>query len=47
MSGFAAIVLAGGNGRRLGDPAKPERPVGGVPMVIRVLGAVADAFPRT
>jgi molybdenum cofactor guanylyltransferase len=46
MSGFAAIVLAGGSGRRLGDPAKPERPVGGVPMLVRVLGAVADASPR-
>jgi molybdopterin-guanine dinucleotide biosynthesis protein A len=45
MSGFAAIVLAGGFGRRLGDPAKPERPVGGVPMLSRVLGAVAAASP--
>jgi molybdopterin-guanine dinucleotide biosynthesis protein A len=46
VKGFAAIVLAGGGGRRLGDPAKPERPVGGVPMVSRVLAAVADAAPR-
>jgi molybdopterin-guanine dinucleotide biosynthesis protein A len=45
MSGFAAIVLAGGGGRRLGDPAKPERLVGGVPMLRRVLAAVADAAP--
>jgi len=43
MSGFAAIVLAGGSGRRLGGEAKPERPVGGVPMLNRVLGAVTDA----
>jgi len=43
MSGFAAIVLAGGSGRRLGGEAKPERPVGGVPMLTRVLGAVTDA----
>src|SRR5436190_16078048 len=45
MSGYAAIVLAGGGGRRLGGTAKPERPVGGVPMLTRVLGAVADASP--
>jgi molybdopterin-guanine dinucleotide biosynthesis protein A len=46
MSGFGAIVLAGGEGRRLGDLAKPERTVGGVPMLTRVLSAVADATPR-
>src|SRR3954470_5976096 len=45
MSGYAAIVLAGGGGRRLGGTAKPERPVGGVPMLTRVLGAVAEASP--
>jgi molybdenum cofactor guanylyltransferase len=45
MRGYAAIVLAGGDGRRLGDPAKPERPVGGVPMLTRVLGALAAASP--
>lgn len=46
MSGYAAIVLAGGAGRRLGGPGKPALPVGGVPMLTRVLSAVADAVPR-
>lgn len=45
MRDFAAIVLAGGAGRRLGGPAKPALPVGGRSMLGRVLGAVADAAP--
>ncbi|WP_189113655.1 molybdenum cofactor guanylyltransferase [Pilimelia terevasa] len=40
------MVLAGGAGRRLGGPAKPATPVGGRPMVCRVLDAVADAVAR-
>jgi molybdopterin-guanine dinucleotide biosynthesis protein A len=46
MSGYAAIVLAGGAGRRLGGPAKPTLTVGGWSMVARVLAAVSDAVPR-
>ncbi len=45
MSAYAALVLAGGAGRRMGDPAKPLLPVGGVPMLQRVLSAVTDAHP--
>lgn len=43
---YAAVVLAGGAGRRLGGAAKPALPVGGRPMLHRVLAAVADARPR-
>ncbi|MEV4412473.1 NTP transferase domain-containing protein [Catellatospora sp. NPDC049609] len=39
------MVLAGGAGRRMGGAAKPLLPVGGVPMLRRVLDAVADARP--
>jgi molybdopterin-guanine dinucleotide biosynthesis protein A len=45
-AGYAAIVLAGGGGRRLGGRDKPALPVGGRPMVRRVLDAVAGASPR-
>lgn len=44
--GYAAIVLAGGAGKRLGGPAKPILEVGGRPMLHRVLDAVADASPQ-
>jgi molybdenum cofactor guanylyltransferase len=44
--GYAAVVLAGGRGRRLGGATKPMTVVGGQPMLYRVLGAVADAEPR-
>jgi molybdopterin-guanine dinucleotide biosynthesis protein A len=43
---YAAIVLAGGDGRRLGGRDKPGLPVGGRPMLGRVLDAVAVAAPR-
>jgi molybdenum cofactor guanylyltransferase len=43
---FAAVVLAGGAGRRLGGARKPLLPVGGRPMLARVLDAVAAATPR-
>ena len=46
MGGYAAVVLAGGAGRRLGGVAKPLTPVGGRSMLDRVLAAVADAVPR-
>jgi molybdopterin-guanine dinucleotide biosynthesis protein A len=46
MDGYAAVVLAGGAGRRLGGAAKPLTPVAGRPMLDRVLTAVADAGPR-
>jgi molybdopterin-guanine dinucleotide biosynthesis protein A len=45
MSGFAAVVLAGGAARRMGGTDKPARPVGGRPMRDRVLAAVAGASP--
>jgi molybdopterin-guanine dinucleotide biosynthesis protein A len=45
MSG-AAVVLAGGAGRRLGGTAKPVLRVGGRPMLLRVLDAVPSARPR-
>jgi molybdopterin-guanine dinucleotide biosynthesis protein A len=40
---YAAVVLAGGAGRRLGGAGKPVTPVAGRPMLDRVLAAVADA----
>jgi molybdopterin-guanine dinucleotide biosynthesis protein A len=43
---LGAIVLAGGGGRRLGGRDKPALPVGGRPMLARVLDAVASAAPR-
>ncbi|NGM14942.1 NTP transferase domain-containing protein [Verrucosispora sp. WMMA2044] len=46
MTAYAAVVLAGGAGRRMGGRDKPVLPVGGVPMRERVLTAVADASPR-
>ncbi len=46
MGRYAAVVLAGGAGRRLGGVAKPLTPVGGLAMLERVLRAVDDAVPR-
>jgi molybdopterin-guanine dinucleotide biosynthesis protein A len=46
MSEFAAVVLAGGAARRMGGAAKPALPVGGMPMLARVLKAAADTRPR-
>lgn len=46
MSGFAAVVLAGGAARRMGGVDKPALPVGGRPMLARVLAAVVGAEPR-
>ncbi|GIJ10678.1 hypothetical protein Van01_38920 [Micromonospora andamanensis] len=46
MTAYAAVVLSGGAGRRMGGRDKPVLPVGGVPMRERVLAAVADASPR-
>ncbi|MDG4790855.1 NTP transferase domain-containing protein [Micromonospora sp. WMMD1102] len=43
---YAAVVLAGGAARRMGGADKPALPVGGRPMLDRVLAAVADADPR-
>ncbi|MCW2566643.1 MAG: molybdopterin-guanine dinucleotide biosynthesis protein MobA, partial [Mycobacterium sp.] len=43
MTGYTAVVLAGGRARRLGGIAKPAVDVGGRPMLARVLAAVADA----
>jgi molybdopterin-guanine dinucleotide biosynthesis protein A len=46
MQSYAAVVLAGGRGRRLGGPAKPAIEVGGRPMLQRVLAAAATAGVR-
>lgn len=46
MSGFAAVVLAGGAARRMGGTDKPALAVAGRPMLHRVLAAVAEASPR-
>jgi molybdopterin-guanine dinucleotide biosynthesis protein A len=43
VTGYTAVVLAGGRARRLGGIAKPAVDVGGRPMLARVLAAVADA----
>jgi molybdopterin-guanine dinucleotide biosynthesis protein A len=43
VGGYAAVILAGGAGRRLGGAGKPMLPVRGRPMLERVLDAVADA----
>ena len=49
MSGgvpFAAMVLAGGAGRRMGGADKPALAVAGRPMLHRVLAAATRARPR-
>jgi molybdopterin-guanine dinucleotide biosynthesis protein A len=46
MPGYAAMVLAGGAGRRLGGVAKPALRLGGRTLLERVLAAVPDARPR-
>lgn len=43
---YDAVVLAGGAARRLGGADKPAQQVGGVPMLERVLVAVAGAQRR-
>ncbi|MFI1969998.1 molybdenum cofactor guanylyltransferase [Streptomyces cinnamoneus] len=43
MTGYDAVVLAGGAARRLGGADKPGLTVGGRPLIDRVLGACADA----
>ncbi|MEO3927390.1 NTP transferase domain-containing protein [Micromonosporaceae bacterium B7E4] len=45
-AGFAAVVLAGGAARRMGGADKPALPVGGRPMVDRVLAAAVEADLR-
>jgi molybdopterin-guanine dinucleotide biosynthesis protein A len=46
VAGFAAVVLAGGGATRLGGVAKPALPVGGRPLLLRVLDAAAGASTR-
>lgn len=46
MTPYAAVVLAGGAGRRIGGPGKPALSVHGRPMLHRVLAAAGDAAPR-
>lgn len=41
--GYTAVILAGGAAKRLGGVDKATLPVGGVPMIARVLDAVRDA----
>lgn len=43
MTAYDAVVLAGGSGRRLGGLDKPALLVGGRPLLMWVLDAVADA----
>src|SRR5438093_914016 len=43
---YAAVVLAGGAGRRMGGADKAALAVAGRPMLHRVLAAVADASPQ-
>jgi molybdopterin-guanine dinucleotide biosynthesis protein A len=43
MTGFDAVVLAGGAARRLGGADKPGLDVGGTPLLDRVLAACAQA----
>jgi molybdenum cofactor guanylyltransferase len=43
---YAAVVLAGGRGARLGGRAKPQLEVGGRTILDAVLAAVADAAQR-
>ena len=44
-----ALILAGGRGTRLGaltaDRPKPMLPIGGVPMLERIMGGIADQTP--
>lgn len=46
MAGFAAVVLAGGQGRRMGGRLKPALPVAGEAMLLRVLAGLKHARPR-
>jgi molybdopterin-guanine dinucleotide biosynthesis protein A len=46
LSGYAAVILAGGAGRRLGGAEKPALMVGGRSLLDRVLSAVAGASTR-
>lgn len=43
---YTAVILAGGAGRRMGGPAKPEIALGGRRLVDCVLSAVSDAEHR-
>jgi molybdopterin-guanine dinucleotide biosynthesis protein A len=43
---YTAVVLAGGKAARLGGQAKPQLLVGGRPILMAVLGALADAERR-
>jgi len=40
---YDAVVLAGGRSRRMGVPDKTRLPVGGVPLLDRVLAAIGSA----
>lgn len=43
MTTFDGLVLAGGQGRRLGNRHKPQLPIGDRPMVETVVAALRDA----
>jgi len=46
VTGYAAVLLAGGSARRMGGVDKPALRVAGQSLLDRVLGAVPDAAPR-
>ncbi|MFI5959664.1 molybdenum cofactor guanylyltransferase [Cryptosporangium sp. NPDC051539] len=46
MDPYGALILAGGQARRLGGVHKPGLLIGGVSLLDRVLAAVEDAAPR-
>jgi molybdopterin-guanine dinucleotide biosynthesis protein A len=46
VTGYAAMLLAGGLGRRMGGVDKPALRVAGQSLMERVLAAVPDATPR-
>lgn len=45
LPGFAAVILAGGGGRRMGGAVKPALSVGGRSLLARVLGSASGADP--
>ena len=45
MADAAAVILAGGQGERLGGAVKANIEIGGVRLIDRVVGAIGDASP--
>ena len=46
MSVLTAVIMAGGRGRRAGDPEKCMWPLCGVPLLFRVAGALAQVAAK-